>query len=360
MAAAKEMKPRAVPQGICSSGQGGDTDEMVWVGFLDSLPVIGSVKEAVEWVLALGEGDPMLAAEKQEKMMVALGLQKETSGRSSGRSSGFSSADEGDAGAAMAGTDAAVHGTGKRERGREGVPLISLTSYIENMASKGKKGSVSQEAGQQQKKMIEIKNMIQEAFRRIDPDYQIGKQVLKDTGVRSERGEHVINNDVLKFHIKIEQKFLTERRVQRDVECPLDEIIQNDIMYEMVAEFEPYELYINVNAVIYGFYCGVLRITLLMLLEPTSQMNSNPLPAVQNWRIQMLRRTEEVNWRDEADRIITNMNACQAYVDPFAKVKWTGNSSAKLRKFEAARESVAVMYQDIRGPGYFGKLSVSV
>ncbi|XP_028829789.1 uncharacterized protein LOC114786666 isoform X1 [Denticeps clupeoides] len=340
MAAAKEMKPRAVPQGICSSGQGGDTDEMVWVGFLDSLPVIGSVKEAVEWVLALGEGDPMLAAEKQEKMMVALGLQKETSGRSSGRSSGFSSADEGEL----------LHAS------HACVPLISLTSYIENMASKGKKGSVSQEAGQQQKKMIEIKNMIQEAFRRIDPDYQIDEQLLKDTGVRSRRGEHVINNDVLKFHTKI----LTERGIQRDVQCPLKRSIQNDIMYEMVAEFEPYELYINVNAVIYGFYCGVLRIALWMLLEPTSQMRSNPLPAVQNWRIQMHRRTEEVNWRDEADRIITNMNACQAYVDPFAKVKWTGNSSAKLRKFEDARESVAVMYQDTRGPGYFGKLSVSV
>ncbi|XP_028830311.1 uncharacterized protein LOC114786902 isoform X1 [Denticeps clupeoides] len=208
------------------------------------------------------------------------------------------------------------------------VPLISLTSYIENMASKGKKGSVSQEAGQQQKKMIEIKNMIQEAFRRIDPDYQIDEQLLKDTGVRSRRGEHVINNDVLKFHTKI----LTERGIQRDVQCPLKRSIQNDIMYEMVAEFEPYELYINVNAVIYGFYCGVLRIALLMLLEPTSQMKSNPLPAVQNWRIQMLRRTEEVNWRDEADCIITNMNACQAYVDPFAKVKWTGNSHANLTK----------------------------
>ncbi|XP_028830313.1 uncharacterized protein LOC114786902 isoform X2 [Denticeps clupeoides] len=179
------------------------------------------------------------------------------------------------------------------------VPLISLTSYIENMASKGKKGSVSQEAGQQQKKMIEIKNMIQEAFRRIDPDYQIDEQLLKDTGVRSRRGEHVINNDVLKFHTKI----LTERGIQRDVQCPLKRSIQNDII-----------------------------IALLMLLEPTSQMKSNPLPAVQNWRIQMLRRTEEVNWRDEADCIITNMNACQAYVDPFAKVKWTGNSHANLTK----------------------------
>ncbi|XP_028821483.1 uncharacterized protein LOC114773123 [Denticeps clupeoides] len=340
MAAAKEMKPRAVPQGICSSGQGGDTDEMVWVGFLDSLPVIGSVKEAVEWVLALGEGDPMLAAEKQEKMMVALGLQKETSGRSSGRSSGFSSADEGEL----------LHAS------HACVPLISLTSYIENMASKGKKGSVSQEAGQQQKKMIEIKNMIEEAFHRIDPDYQIDEKLLTDTGVRSRRGEHVINNNVLKFHTKI----LTERGIQRDVQCPLKRSIQNDIMYEMVAEFEPYELYINVNAVIYGFYCGVLRIALWKLLETTSKkktVKSNA--AVQNWRIQMLRRTEEVNWRDEADCIITNMNVHQAYVDPFAKEKWTGNSRAKLRKFEAARESVAVMYQDIRGPGYFENLSVS-
>ncbi|XP_028821480.1 uncharacterized protein LOC114773121 [Denticeps clupeoides] len=246
MAAAEEMKPRAVPQGSCSSGQGGDTDEMVWVGFLDSLPVIGSVKEAVEWVLALWEGDPMLAAEKQEKMMVALGLQKETSGRSSGRSSGFSSADEGEL----------LHAS------HACVPLISLTSYIENMASKGKKGSRSQEAGQQQKKMIEIKNMIQEAFRRIDPDYQIDEQLLTDTGVRSRRGEHVINNDVLKFHTKI----LTERGIQRDVQCPLKRSIQNDII-----------------------------IALWKLLEPTSQMKSNPLPAVQNWRIQMHRRTEEIS-----------------------------------------------------------------
>ncbi|XP_028821476.1 uncharacterized protein LOC114773118 [Denticeps clupeoides] len=327
MAAAKEMKPCAVPQGTCSSGQGGDTDEMVWVGFLDSLPVIGSVKKAVEWVLALGEGDPMLAA---EKMMVALGLQKQTSGRSSGRSSGFSSADEGDAGAAMAGTDAAVHG----------VPLISLTSYIENKAPKGKKGSVSQKADQQQKKMIGIKNMIKKAIRCIDPDYQIDEKLLKDTGVRSRRGEHVINNNVLKFHTKI----LTERRVQRDVECPLDKSIQNDIMYEMVAEFEPYELYINVNAVIFGVYWGVLKIALFKLLHPNNYMIFSSFPAVHNWMTE-ISRTENVNWKDEADRIITNMNVHQAYVDLLAKEKWTGNSPDNLRKFEAARQSVAVMYQ---------------
>ncbi|XP_028830308.1 uncharacterized protein LOC114786900 [Denticeps clupeoides] len=332
---AKEMKPRAVPQGTCSSGHGGDTDEMVWVGFLDSVPVIGSVKEAVEWVLALGEGDPMLAA---EKMMVALGLQKETSGRSFGRSSGFSSADEGDACADMAGTDAAVHG----------VPLISLSSYIENMASKGKKGSRSQEADQQQKKMIGIKNMIEEVFRRIDPDFHIDEQLLKDTGVRSERGEHVINNDVLKFHKKIEN-FLTN---SCDVQCPLDKSIQNDIMYEMVAEFELDEPYINVNSVIYRVYCGVLKFALFKLLEPNHHMMFSSFPAVQNWMRKMHRRTEEVNWRDEADRIITNMNACQAYVDPFAKVKWTGNSPDNLRKFEAARQSVAVMYQVTCGTFY--------
>ncbi|XP_028830309.1 uncharacterized protein LOC114786901 [Denticeps clupeoides] len=332
---AKEMKPRAVPQGTCSSGHGGDTDEMVWVGFLDSVPVIGSVKEAVEWVLALGEGDPMLAA---EKMMVALGLQKETSGRSFGRSSGFWSADEGDAGADMAGTDAAV----------DGVPLISLSSYIENMASKGKKGSVSQKAGQQQKNMIKIKNMIEEAIHPIDPDYQIDEQLLKDAGVRSRRGEHVINNDVLKFHKKID-KFLTN---SRDVQCPLDKSIQNDIMYEMVAEFELDELYINVNSVIYGVYWGVLKIALWKLLHPNHYRKFSSFPAVHNWMREISRRTEEVNWKDEADRIITNMNDCQAYVDPFAKVKWTRNSPDNLRKFEAARQSVAVMYQVTCGTFY--------
>ncbi|XP_028821474.1 uncharacterized protein LOC114773117 isoform X2 [Denticeps clupeoides] len=232
------------------------------------------------------------------------------------------------------------------------VPLISLSSYIENMASKGKKGSRSQKADQQQKKMIGIKNMIEEAIHCIDPDFHIDEQLLKDTGVRSERGEHVINNDVLKFHKKIEN-FLTN---SCDVECPLDKSIQNDIMYEMVAEFELDEPYINVNSVIYRVYCGVLKFALFKLLEPNHYMIFSSFPAVQNWMRKMHRRTEEVNWRDEADRIITNMNVHQAYVDPFAKVKWTGNSPDNLRKFEAARQSVAVMYQVTCGTFYIFRI----
>ncbi|MCJ8741271.1 hypothetical protein PDJAM_G00068580, partial [Pangasius djambal] len=41
-------------------------EDTVWIGFMDIVPVIGSVKEAVELVLALYEGDEEVIKEKEE------------------------------------------------------------------------------------------------------------------------------------------------------------------------------------------------------------------------------------------------------------------------------------------------------
>lgn len=50
----------------------------VWIGFMDIVPVIGTVKEAVELVLALWEGDEMVIKEKEKAVenIVKESLQK--------------------------------------------------------------------------------------------------------------------------------------------------------------------------------------------------------------------------------------------------------------------------------------------
>ncbi len=43
-------------------------DDTVWIGFMDIVPVIGTVKEAVELVLALYEGNKAVIKEKEEAL----------------------------------------------------------------------------------------------------------------------------------------------------------------------------------------------------------------------------------------------------------------------------------------------------
>ena len=64
----------------------------VWVGFIEALPVVGSVKEAVEWVLAVAADDSALAEEKLDVIHGRVrGVLKSKENRSSGSSSGYSS-----------------------------------------------------------------------------------------------------------------------------------------------------------------------------------------------------------------------------------------------------------------------------
>lgn len=79
----------------CHDEMSTDNGELVWVGFIDVLPVIGSIKEAVEFVLAAAGGDSLLAKEKESMMKVRLGLGEKThSGRSTASSSGACSREE--------------------------------------------------------------------------------------------------------------------------------------------------------------------------------------------------------------------------------------------------------------------------
>lgn len=48
-------------------------ESLVWVGFIETLPVVGSVKEAVEWVLAVAADDSDLAEEKLQVITRGLG-----------------------------------------------------------------------------------------------------------------------------------------------------------------------------------------------------------------------------------------------------------------------------------------------
>ena len=62
---------------------------LVWVGFIEALQVVGSVKEAVEWVLAVAADDSALAKEKLDVINGRLPSRVEKEESSSGSSSGF-------------------------------------------------------------------------------------------------------------------------------------------------------------------------------------------------------------------------------------------------------------------------------
>nr|XP_023661925.1 uncharacterized protein LOC111840860 [Paramormyrops kingsleyae]XP_023661926.1 uncharacterized protein LOC111840860 [Paramormyrops kingsleyae] len=297
-----------------------DNRELVWVGFIDVLPVIGSVKEAVEFVLAVAGGDSVLAKEKERMMKVRLGLEEKThSGRSTASSSGACSGEEREA----------VY--------VEAVVLSDLLGFIQ--AGKQDKGKQSGKQSQQppsakdQKKMEAIRNETLQKIHLINQNYKF-QELLVDTGIRSKRGEHVINNNVIKFHVKLVKRYLNiPGQTTPDLICPLIKATQDAIMKEMVAHFGTDELYINANALVYGIYIGELRKALLGFLQDGSQES-----------------------KDRASIIILNMNQCDAYVDDLAKVKWIKNSSTKLQRFTTARNEVEEMFAVKCGSEFFAEL----
>ncbi|XP_048883011.1 uncharacterized protein LOC125749626 isoform X1 [Brienomyrus brachyistius] len=298
-----------------------DNGELVWVGFIDVLPVIGSVKEAVEFVLAVAGGDHPLINEKERMMKARLGLEEKTDSQSSTESSsGYCSGEE----------RADVHA--------EEVLLSDLPGVIEaGKHGKGKQsGKESQEppSEEDQKKMEAIREETLQKIQLIDQNYQF-QEPLIDTRKRSQRGEHVINNNVIKFHFKLVEDYLTSRSSQTslDVSCPLPENTKRDIMCKMVAHFETSELYINANAVVYGKYMSELKNALLQFLQDGGQESKN-----------------------RASFVIQRMNQCSAYVDFMAKEKWMQNSCMKRCWFEAVRREVAEMFADKRGVEFFAEL----
>lgn len=300
----------------------------VWVGFIEALPVVGSVKEAVEWVLAVAADDSDLAEEKLQVITGGLRKLDILKVNRSPSSSGYSSAST--SGRSTPRKTSASLTAMEVESIRE-VNLMALIMEVGAKHKKGKQPVESQAA--RQKKVQKVRDETLEKIRRINQNFAFPKNEapLDDYGKRSGRGEHVINNDVTRIYSKVVDDFMSRYHIpiMLNMACPLDNGTVNAIMNELVVHFNDDEFYINSNALIYGQYSWALKRVLTEFLMRESQES-----------------------RDHVAFIVNHMNEVEAYVDEFAKVKWIGNQNAKRIRFETIRNEVAAMFSNWEQ--YFG------
>lgn len=213
-----------------------------------------------------------------------------------------------------------------------------IIEYMVKGSKKGTKPSAEQEA--REKKVEAIKKDMLTKIRIINPNYS---KEQKEQLERSRRGEHVFNNNILKFHSKVLTEFIQSHHIdnrqgynqQAVNELGKHTLPQNtatDIQTNMVVHFGQDEFYVNANGVMYGEYCRALRGAMLSVLCPCK----NPGDVTEEER-------RRVNF------VIDNINNLQIYVDQLAKVKWIANKERRKAQFERVRGEVAHMYKTDRG-----------
>ncbi|XP_046700517.1 uncharacterized protein LOC124382465 [Silurus meridionalis] len=264
----------------------------VWFRFIDNIPVIGMVKEAVELVFTLYEGNEAVVKEKKEVIKNSVGIQST----------------EGAAGAAAT----------PEVSGLKNVTDVTK-QHIKECVLKESEGELKltpEEQKESEKKLLDMC----EKIRLIDTDYQMDKKVDKELykDVRkTKRGAHVFNNDLLKFHHKVLQKFIKKYQIfnlqgynKEEIEefssHTLSQETTMEIQRNMVVHFDHEDLYINTNGVLYGTFQEELCDALLNVLG-----HINP---------------EDVTEADKErlNDVINYMNRLEIYVDQIAKEKWIG------------------------------------
>ncbi|XP_041923427.1 uncharacterized protein LOC121688115 isoform X1 [Alosa sapidissima] len=299
------------------------TESHVWVGFIEGLPVVSSVREAVEWVLAVAADDLPLAEEKLKVITARLEEGDKLKEFKSLRSSSGYSSDSTSASSSASLPSMHV----------ESIPEMDLMAHIVAVGqkNKGKKADESVQDRARKKEVQEVQDETLKKIRLIDKTYKFPEnERLDDYGQRSGRGEHVINNNVIKIYRKVVREHFNQ---DIDMACPLDDDTANAIMYELVVHFDIGELYINANALIYGEYCRRFKEASKAFLTNNSQEN-----------------------RKRVDNIVHHMNEerKEAYVDPYAKAKWIGNQERRRDRFQAIRNKVATMFNN--WAEYFAKV----
>ncbi len=214
-----------------------------------------------------------------------------------------------------------------------------IIEYTMKGSKRGPKPSTSVPKKEREKRVEEIKKDMLEKIRIIKPKFD---QELEEQLGRSKRGEHVFNNNILKFHSKVLKKFIKIHRIgnlkehnqQAMTELDGHTLPQNtadEIQKEMVVDFDKDEFYVNANAVLYGEYCRELTEAMLAVLRHRNPENVT---------------CKEKQW---VNFVIDYMNKYEIYVDHMAKVKWIDNKGTRRTRFERVRREVAHMYNTDRG-----------
>ncbi|RXN17963.1 hypothetical protein ROHU_007933 [Labeo rohita] len=303
-------------------------EDTVWIGFMDIVPVIGTVKEAVELVLALYEGNKAVIKEKEKatENFVKESLKKQLKAKHVKKltlpDKPAAAADE--------------------VSGLRNVREVRKEMIIEYMGKGSKRGTKPLTPAQQkerQKRVEAINKDMLEKIHILDKNFN---QELKEQLERSQRGEHVFNNGILTFHFSVLTEFIQSYHIdnlrgysQQTMDTlgrhTLTQNTAEDIQTNMVVHFGEDEFYVNANAVVYGKYCRALRGALLDVLR---HINADDV-------------TEEE--RQRVNFVVDNMNNLEIYVDQLAKVKWIASNANRQARFEQVRQEVANMYKTDRG-----------
>ncbi|KAL4635320.1 hypothetical protein GN956_G14196 [Arapaima gigas] len=294
-----------------AAGQPEETEEIeeniVWVGDIDGLPVIGTVREGVALVLAAAKGDLDLAKKIHLKIISDLISQDCT--------------------------DVCTDSLDI-----EGIPEKYFITCMVKKTSQGS-GKKGESASKEQDKTTLEKEIerVKETLKQIGMELDTTK--IKVTKDRSKRGEHVFNNDLLKLHKKIKKNassYTPESSYNSDAlqyfipklnpETPLSKEHKKCIESEMVAIIDNDELYINSNSTVYGAYMKALHDTIKKNFQIYQKL-SDPL--------------------EDLYRIVTAANDREVYVDPFAKEKWIQNKQKEKEKFEEVKSAVATMFVNL-------------
>ncbi|KAK2827745.1 hypothetical protein Q7C36_018671 [Tachysurus vachellii] len=294
----------------------------VWIGFMDIVPVIGAVKESVEFVLALYEGNSEEIKEK-EKALDDIVMQLTQSGYKA---------------AAAAADTTKCYNVKEVSKGK-------ITKHV-NKASKNQ-NLTSAEKGARMRKLDEIRRGVEEKLSKIG---RLMPGELTEQLTRARKGEHVFNNNILKFHSNVVHDFIVKSKIHllrgyESKEQTLKELgkhtlspqTEADIQTNMVVDFEPHEFYVNANAILYGCFSKVLREAFVKVLcEPFVKVLHFPDPS------------KETN-KQWVTFIIECMNYYEIYVDEFAKEKWINKKQKQKMRFLEVRGEVAHMYRTGRG-----------
>ncbi|XP_042603918.1 uncharacterized protein LOC109080831 isoform X1 [Cyprinus carpio] len=313
--------------------------DTVWIGFMDIVPVIGTVKEAVELVLALYEGNEAVIKEKEKAVE---NIVKESSKIHEKENYEKKSVPEKPAAAA------------DEFSGLRNVREVRKEMIIEYMAKGSKRGTkppTSAEQKERQKTVEAIRKDTLEKIRIIEPNFKEKRmEEIKEELQRSKRGEHVFNNDILKFNSKVLTDFIEKYciyRLQGYDQQEMNELGRHtlhpdtaeNIQTKMVVHFGEDEFYVNANAVMYGEYCRALHEAMLVVL---GHINPDDVIQEEKQKVTEEERKKIEEEKQRVNNIIDNMNEHEIYVDQLAKVKWIKENGDN--RFNNVKQEVVNMY----------------
>lgn len=170
-----------------------------------------------------------------------------------------------------------------------------------------------------------------------------------DDGRRHKRGEHVINNGVLRLHKEVIDLFLTRRvftnfeaviarvgvpsQFNSDYKEPFSENVRNNIQNNMIAHIPADVYYFDANALMYGIAIQIMRES---CVRHMSEMYDN-------WPT----RGNGTHYTTTIRTMTSFINTNQVFVDQMAKAYWLRHHGGDLVTFERTREIVESMFENL-------------